>query len=44
MWFVDEGHTPTLDEALARLVDLTGNGHSDRAFGWERFAAEGTAP
>jgi len=38
MWFVEEGHEPTLDEALARLADLTENGPSDRAFGWERFA------
>jgi hypothetical protein len=37
MWYVEEGHQPTLDEALARLADLTANGPSDRAFGWERF-------
>ncbi|KPA23043.1 hypothetical protein shim_13360 [Shimia sp. SK013] len=35
MWWVPEGHEPTLDEALARLDDLRGNGPSERAFGWK---------
>lgn len=35
MWWVPAGHRPTLDEALARLDDLRGNGPSERAFGWE---------
>ena len=34
MWWVDEGHRPTLDEGLDRLDDLKRNGSSDRAFGW----------
>ena len=35
MWWVPEGHTPTLDEALARLAHLQDNGDSDHAFGWD---------
>ena len=38
MWHIAEGEIPTLDEALDRLDDLTRNGPTDRAFGWERFA------
>lgn len=34
MWWVPEGHQPTLDEALARLDHLRANGDSDHAFGW----------
>ncbi len=34
MWWVPEGHQPTLDEAIERLEDLRTNGPSDRAFGW----------
>jgi hypothetical protein len=34
MWWVPEGHEPTLDEALARLAHLKENGDSDHAFGW----------
>ncbi|WP_227270317.1 DUF3291 domain-containing protein [Roseobacter weihaiensis] len=34
MWWVPEGHEPTLDEALARLEHLRQNGDSDHAFGW----------
>ncbi len=35
MWWIEEGHQPTLEEALARLDDLRENGPSDRAFGWD---------
>jgi hypothetical protein len=35
MWWVPEGHRPTLDEALARLEHLKQNGDSDHAFGWK---------
>jgi hypothetical protein len=35
MWWVPEGHRPTLDEALARLDQLTREGPSQAAFGWE---------
>ncbi len=34
MWWVPEGHQPTLAEALERLEDLRTNGPSERAFGW----------
>lgn len=34
MWWVPEGHEPTLEEALDRLDDLRANGASVRAFGW----------
>jgi uncharacterized protein DUF3291 len=35
MWWVAAGHTPTPQEALARLDHLTRHGPSDHAFGWE---------
>jgi hypothetical protein len=35
MWWVDDGHRPSIDEALARLDHLTTHGSSDFAFGWE---------
>lgn len=35
MWWVPEGHKPTLAEALARLEMRRANGDSDEAFGWE---------
>jgi len=35
MWWVEEGHKPTLDEALARLQHLQDNGESAHAFGWD---------
>ena len=34
MWWVPEGHQPTLDEALARLEHLRTHGDSEKAFGW----------
>ncbi|WP_370401784.1 DUF3291 domain-containing protein [Sulfitobacter sp. JB4-11] len=34
MWWVPQGHRPTLDEALARLDHLRDNGDSEHAFGW----------
>lgn len=34
MWWVPEGHRPTLTEALARLDLLQTGGASDEAFGW----------
>ena len=34
MWWVPEGHQPSLQEALARLDHLRDNGDSDHAFGW----------
>ncbi|MGB1235484.1 MAG: DUF3291 domain-containing protein [Planktomarina sp.] len=40
MWWIEEGHTPTLDEALERLDHLKANGDSDHAFGWSFAKAE----
>lgn len=37
MWWVPEGHRPTLDEGLARLAHLKENGDSDHAFGWSHL-------
>ena len=37
MWFVEEGHVPTLDEAKARLEHLEQHGNSDFAFGWDHL-------
>ena len=34
MWWVPEGHRPTLDEAVARLDHLRAHGDSDPTFGW----------
>lgn len=34
MWWVPQGHRPTLAEALARLDHLREHGDSDHAFGW----------
>jgi hypothetical protein len=37
MWFVEEGHIPTLDEAKERLEHLEAHGNSDHAFGWDHL-------
>lgn len=37
MWWVPEGHHPTLEEALERLDHLRANGASDDAFGWDHL-------
>lgn len=34
MWWVPQGHRPTLAEALARLDHLRAHGDSNHAFGW----------
>lgn len=34
MWWVPEGHKPSLEDALERLEHLKENGDSDHAFGW----------
>lgn len=34
MWWVPEGHRPTIDEAMLRLAHLQAHGDSDHAFGW----------
>jgi Domain of unknown function (DUF3291) len=33
-WYIPEGHTPTLSEAMDRLHDLEINGPTETAFGW----------
>ncbi|QMU57807.1 MAG: DUF3291 domain-containing protein [Boseongicola sp.] len=35
MWWVPEGHRPTLEEGLERLELLKFNGNSPEAFGWD---------
>jgi len=35
MWWVPNGHRPTIAEAVERLDHLKNNGSSDYAFGWE---------
>ena len=37
MWFVPEGHTPTLVEAEGRLNHLDASGNSDYAFDWSHL-------
>lgn len=37
MWWVDEGHQPSLDEAAARLEHLQAHGDTDFAFGWSHL-------
>ena len=37
MWFVDEGHRPTLQEAKERLDHLDLNGNSGYAFNWSHL-------
>lgn len=35
MWWIEDGHRPTLEEALERLAHLQDNGDSAHAFGWD---------
>lgn len=35
MWYVPDGHIPTLEEAMDRLRHLEANGSSEQAFGWD---------
>ncbi len=44
MWWVPEGHKPTLAEALAKLDQLRANGDSADAFGWDYLRANPLAP
>ena len=37
MWWIEEGHRPTLHEAKARLDHLDAHGDSDHAFGWSHL-------
>ena len=40
MWWVAEGHQPTLDEAYARLVKFQAEGASCDVFGWQEIMDE----
>lgn len=37
MWWVREGHRPTLDDGLERLEHLKTHGDTDHAFGWSHL-------
>lgn len=37
MWWVEEGHVPTVEEARERLDHLDRNGDTDFAFGWSHL-------
>ncbi len=37
MWFVEDGHLPTVEEAKERLEYLNEHGNSDYAFGWSHL-------
>lgn len=37
MWFVEDGHTPSEEEAKERLEHLNEKGNSDYAFGWSHL-------
>jgi Domain of unknown function (DUF3291) len=39
MWWIDEGHIPTLQEAKERLDHLTACGPGEFSFGWETAPA-----
>jgi len=38
MWWVPDGHQPTIDEAMDRLHHLREHGETDHAFGWSYMA------
>jgi hypothetical protein len=40
MWWVPEGHRPTVDEAVERAHLLRDTGDSDAAFGWHYLVAQ----
>ena len=37
MWWVAEGHRPSVSEAVERLGHLVEHGDTDKAFGWSRL-------
>jgi len=37
MWWVQDGHEPTVEEGIERLEHLRANGDSDFAFGWSHL-------
>ncbi|SFS06760.1 DUF3291 domain-containing protein [Yoonia litorea] len=40
MWWIEEGHRPTLDEALEKLALREEQGDSTEAFGWDWLRAK----
>jgi len=40
MWWVKEGHRPTLEEALERLAYRKEHGETEDAFGWDWIRAQ----
>lgn len=40
MWWVPEGHRPTIEEAKARLDHLAEHGDTGHAFGWSHVTAK----
>lgn len=34
MWYIDQGHRPSVEEAVEKAADLLKNGDSERVFGW----------
>lgn len=40
MWYVEDGHLPTLAEAMDRLRHLQTHGSTDAAFGWDAVDTE----
>ena len=43
LWWVEDGHRPTLAEAKARLDHLNAHGDSDHAFGWAHLTERAPA-
>ena len=37
LWWIPQGHRPTMAEGVARLDRLKAHGPSDEAFGWDRL-------
>ena len=44
MWWVPDGHKPTLAEALAKLAQLQSDGETPAAFGWDYLRANPKPP
>ena len=39
MWWVEDGHQPTLEEGLAKIAQVSKKGDSEAAFGWDYMNA-----
>jgi len=44
MWWVPDGHRPTMDEAMVKLAHLEEHGEGPEAFGWTYLRANPTPP